>query len=105
MSDSSDFDATAIQTPAANKIGQAWKENGNTSPTPKNLGSTKSGTLPKVRLISILVSKTSIFFLQMQVTKICQKETTPLQDLHTINTLYFNMESANGLDVTPTLQI
>ena len=42
MSDSSDFDATAIPG-IANKIGQAWKENGNTSPTPKNLGSTKSG--------------------------------------------------------------
>ena len=37
---SEDFDA-AIPTP--NKIGQAWKENGNTSPTPKTLGSTKSG--------------------------------------------------------------
>ena len=36
---SEDFDA-AIPTP---KIGQAWKENGNTSPTPKALGSTKSG--------------------------------------------------------------
>ena len=41
----------------------------------------------------------------MQVTKNCQKETTPLQDLHTINTLYFNTEFANGLDATPTLQI